>query len=168
MEEDIERLQHDLTPNDSILILVDDFVGTGETAIDVCKIFLDKTYSGSKLNPESVFIVSIVAQSEGVIKVKKELNVNLVSDTIRDKGISDGYSSNAVAEKIELMLSIESKICSKKFLKKYSLGYGKSEALVSFMNKTPNNTFPFYWFETETKIAPFPRHKKYKNGPKHI
>ena len=28
---------------------------------------------------------------------------------------------------------------------KYSLGFGKSEALVSILEKSPNNTFPIFW-----------------------
>lgn len=40
------------------------------------------------------------------------------------------------------------------------LGYKKSEGLVT-MIKTPNNTFPFYWYEGKRDgkfmMAPFPR-----------
>ena len=42
----------------------------------------------------------------------------------------------------------------------YRLGYASSEALVS-MIRTPNNTFPIYWFRNKKEKlnlhAPFPR-----------
>ena len=43
---------------------------------------------------------------------------------------------------------------------KLYLGYKESEALVT-MNKTPNNTLPFYWYEGKKDgniiLAPFAR-----------
>lgn len=42
------------------------------------------------------------------------------------------------------------------------LGYAESEALVT-MIKTPNNTFPFYWYEKNSNsYAPFPRRENVK------
>ena len=47
---------------------------------------------------------------------------------------------------------------SKMFIsnEKMYLGYNDSEGLVS-MIRTPNNTFPFYWYEKKKGHAPFSR-----------
>ena len=46
--------------------------------------------------------------------------------------------------------------------KELSLGYLDSESLIA-MNKTPNNTFPVYWYESKGHShAPFPRRENVK------
>lgn len=57
---------------------------------------------------------------------------------------------------VELILATD-----KRFEQDYSFGYKESEALVT-MTRTPNNTFPLYWFEAKLDKnnkwqAPFPR-----------
>ena len=56
-------------------------------------------------------------------------------------------------QRIGFMKSAEEKVV-KRALKKYSLGYSQSEALLSIMDKCPNNTLPFYWFASQHNISP--------------
>ena len=45
---------------------------------------------------------------------------------------------------------------------KYSFGFNQTEALISLI-KTPNNTFPVYWYEKNGHShAPFPRKENVK------
>ena len=164
-EEDLDKVKKEFNPDNSVIILIDDFIGTGETAINACKMILNEDFNGIELNSEKLIIVTLIAQKEGKQKIEDEVNVKVYSDIIKDKGISDSFVKSIVSDKIDLMKSIEKRVCNnKRFLKKYSFGYGETEALVSLLNKTPNNTFPVYWYETEVKIAPLPRFKNFKHG----
>lgn len=134
----------------SVVILIDDFIGTGETAESALKYLLEKSF----ITKDRIIVISIVAQAEGISRIK-DLGVNVYATFERKKGISDYYSSPKKEEYTEVMRSIEDLIEPDK---DFRFGYKASEALVS-MHRTPNNTFPIYWFENKKKnnIAPFPR-----------
>lgn len=155
----IKYLQNNFNNKDSILILVDDFVGSGETAIEVCKEYLNLEFSNGKINPANIKVVTIAAQKQGIKNVKDTLDIEVVSDLRYGKGISDFYLNNEQTKKKELMENIEQIL---QINHDYRFGYKKSEALITLLHKTPNNTFPVYWHETRNKVAPFPRKKRYK------
>lgn len=132
----------------SLLVLVDDFIGTGNTA--------EKCLDNMNL-PEEVYtrtnVLALVAQEEGVKYIEK-LGIKVFAGMTRKRGISDYYDKEEAKKRIEMMEEIEEKMSVKK---DYRLGYGKSEALVT-MCRTPNNTFPVFWEEKgNMKLAPFPR-----------
>ena len=91
-------------------------------------------------------------------KVADEYGVEIYTSVLRNKGITDNYSEQEVQEKKEQMKRISKRFKVKD--KNLYLGYKESEGLVS-MIKTPNNTFPFYWYEGKREgklsLAPFPR-----------
>lgn len=148
IESDIDRLR-DLMQEESILILVDDFIGTGETAQ---KCILNLQEKGILLN--RTIILSLVAQQQGVENLQI-FNVPVFSSRILQRGISDYYEGEELKENIKLMQEIESKLHVKK---EFLFGYHASEALVT-MCRTPNNTFPLFWEEKgHMGMAPFPRH----------
>lgn len=158
----IKFLQDNFDNTDSLLILIDDFIGSGETAISICSEYLNTSTNKGKILPQNVKVVSIAAQKAGMAALKKSLNVDVISNMIFDRGISDRFKGKELNVKSHLMTEIENTI---KVEKGYKFGYKKSEALITMLHKTPNNTFPVYWLETKTKIAPFPRKKKYNiNG----
>lgn len=146
-----------LDVNNNPIILVDDYIGTGDTAIESLEEILElKNYSN-----KSLFLVSLVAQLTG----KKNINdrgFELLSSIYRNKGISDNYEGEKQVELKRIMVSIEDLLIQDpRFDKKYNFGYKSSESLVS-MIRTPNNTFPLYWFNADLKEgdkwkAPFPR-----------
>ena len=47
----------------------------------------------------------------------------------------------------------------------YSLGYMQSEALISIMDKSPNNTFPIFW-KAKDDLNIFPRFYNNENRNK--
>ena len=131
----------------SAFLLVDDFVGSGDTAV---KSVNNLTKLG--VNKQNIFVFALVAQNIGVENLKKN-DIRIAVAEQRDKGITDYYNSR-ISEKINIMKKVERKLNVKE---QFSLGYKGTEALVS-MIRTPNNTFPVFWIEpTKDKKAPFPR-----------
>lgn len=135
------------------LILIDDFIGSGETALD-CLEYLKFLKDIDK----NIYIVSLVAQEEGINNISKE-KIEVFSAVVRKKAITDAYPESEANEKIETMLNISKHIHAPKGMQ---LGYANTESLVS-MIKTPNNTFPVYWYEHKNKThAPFVRKENIK------
>lgn len=132
------------------LILVDDYVGTGDTAVECLEYLFSNNVR--TIIPEKVIVISLVAQEVGVRKIES-LGVKHFTSILCKKGITDHYTQDKLETVIGLMSSIEAKIGVND---KFEFGYGRSEALVS-MIRTPNNTFPVYWFAKNGITAPFPR-----------
>lgn len=132
----------------SIIFLIDDFIGTGDTAEKALSYLVNNS-----IPKEKVVVLAIVAQNEGIEKIR-QMDIKIYVSQNRCKGISDIYSSAEAGMKLKIMDSIEDIINVKPIFRH---GYNGSEALVS-MNRTPNNTFPIYWLESK-KIpkVPFPR-----------
>lgn len=131
-----------------IIFLVDDFIGSGETAEGAIKYLLNNDVEKDRL-----VILALVAQSEGFEKIQS-LNIDIYASQIRKKGITGYYTPEDAKKMLDTMDTIERFI---KVKPKFKYGYSASEALVS-MSRTPNNTFPIYWYESK-KIpnVPFPR-----------
>lgn len=130
------------------LILIDDYIGSGETGIGCLRYIKDLGVDMKKIH-----VLSLVAQEEGILELQKE-GVNILSLLICHKGISDKYPKEEVEGRLSRMKNIGKTINVQKNMR---LGFGDSEALVT-MIKTPNNTFPFYWYEKDSSVAaPFPR-----------
>lgn len=132
-----EGLPKDINSNKKLLIiLVDDFIGTGETALGAVKFLCDK----KEIDKNKMVVLSLVAQQKGIDAIKAA-GVTVHSHIVRNKGITDNYVEEikskyiAIMEKIEKLINVEDA---------YQFGYGRSEALVKVV-RTPNNTFPIYW-----------------------
>ncbi len=136
----IDRINNlPLVINDqSMIFLVDDFIGTGETA-ESAIIYLFSNRKDVNINKVKVF--ALYSLNEGLQKVKAT-GVEVFIKEILQKGISDFYDSPEKEQKIDLMLSIENIING--LSPYFNLGYQKSEALIS-IGRTPDNTFPVYW-----------------------
>lgn len=134
-----------------LLLLIDDYIGSGDTALG-CINLLEEQGIGK----EKIIVISLVTQNAGK-EVIEDYGVNVYFSIERNKGITDNYTAGEAETKIEQMKRIGKKIKADKDL---YLGYKDSEGLISTL-KTPNNTFPFYWFEKKKKgkftYAPFPR-----------
>lgn len=127
------------------LCLIDDYIGTGSTAISAANYFINK-----QINISSISILSLVAMRSG-IDFLRQMGYNTFADIILDKGIEGSVNAD---QKYKVMEMIEAKIAVKD---DYHLGFGHSEALVK-MVRTPNNTFPIYWLRNrKNPYAPFPR-----------
>lgn len=158
----IDNLNHlpknnQLIKNNHPIILVDDFIGTGDTA----KESLDEILSKESYSNKNLFVLSLVSQNRGLKKIN-QMGFELITDTLVSMGISDKFKGQEKLEKKKIMESIEDILATdKKFDESFRFGYKESEALVS-MIRTPNNTFPLYWRKCKLEKgkkwnAPFPR-----------
>lgn len=135
------------------IILIDDFIGSGETALESLAYLEFLRQEGKK-----IYILALVAQKQGMENVRNE-GIPVFADIVREKGISDKFESEEAGQKLDEMKKISKLLHVPKEL---SLGYLDSESLVA-MNKTPNNTFPVYWHEGKGHShAPFPRRENVK------
>lgn len=150
----IDRLSDFKFPdkNNWLFILVDDFVGTGETASEA----IDELLQDFQIDQNKIIVLSLVAQETGYLRVSGK-GLNFICAELRKKGISDGYLSPTKERYISIMKSIEDLIRVKD---EFRFGYRGSEALIT-LDRTPNNTFPVYWLEKKIQgkrfVAPFPR-----------
>lgn len=143
-----EEVKKELQQDNAILILADDFIGSGDTA-EKCLLHI----MGLGIEVRKIVIVSLVAQKQG-IDYLSQYGVCISVPEVRQRGISDYYSGEELDKNIQMMEDIERKMSVEE---KYRFGYKKAEALVT-MCRTPNNTFPIFWEEKgNMKVAPFPR-----------
>ena len=147
-----KKIETCLNENNKIILAVDDFIGTGDTA----KKFIENLLNKFKdLKIEDLAILTLVIQKQAIQNLKtKYPNIKIFRSIEKKKGISDKYSDTELSEKTKLMKHIEKNL---NIPDEYSFGYEKSETLVT-MIRTPNNTFPVFWYNKENESnAPFPR-----------
>lgn len=132
-----------LNNSNSILLFIDDYIGSGDTAKSCI-------HSIKNLNciKNKIFILSLVIHKSGY-DVLNELNIPIYYKYIQKKGISDYFFGKELAENIKTMKKIEDKLEIKET---FRFGYKQSEALVTMIN-TPNNTFPFFWYKNNSPFS---------------
>lgn len=136
--------------SDDFIILVDDYIGTGETAEKAIKWFQEERH----IDPSMMVILALAAQNIG-LEYLKNLGVEVYSYYRFDKGITDYYAGEELEAHIRLMIGIEKKL---KVRGLFNFGYKRSEALITLI-RIPNNTFPVFWKPNSknTANAPFSR-----------
>lgn len=136
----------------SLVIFVDDFIGTGETAIKA----LDNYLLNYSANDDEVIVVSLISLKVGVTVIN-DYGVEVFNALTMERGISDSPAIKDKPGALDKIDKIEDRL---KVTPDYRRGYKQSEALVS-LDRTPNNTFPLFW--TNAKVdgkkwpAPFYR-----------
>ena len=130
-----------------LVILVDDFIGSGETAVSAVNWLTDSFGT----DPKQIVILSIAALEMGIDHVRQKTGVEVYAYYIFRKGIRDYYSDDQRDGCLKTMAGIEDKL---KVDSDFRLGYAQSEALISLI-RTPNNTFPVFW-KKKDKSSPAP------------
>lgn len=159
--ESAEEISHSYEDG-TLVVLWDDFVGSGNTAFDVIADLQYYLYEEKKdrIKENNFVVISIFAMATGV-NVLNMFNINVYAYRVYSRALSDdeNYTETERNLRIERMKSIEKKVV-KNIRKSYSLGYERSESLLSILDKSPNNTFPFYWYRSQYNVPPiFPRFK---------
>lgn len=141
---------------DFVIILLDDYFGSGDSAIKFYNHAIGHQVSKLKSIP-NIFLVSIVAQIKAKIKLEKNIcNCKVESFNEMDKAFSKKSSPFGRREK---MVGIR-EFCHEygsKLYKDHPLGYENSQALVSFSYGSPNNTVPVLWASAKNWTPLFPR-----------
>ena len=132
----------------SQIILVDDFVGTGETASKAAA-YVRELLPDIKNN--SICVLSIVTMQNGK-NVLENQGIRVFNTVTCKRGISDYYAEPQLGDAIAEMESIEKTL--KGLKPEYRFGFKQTEALVC-MERCPNNTFPIYWLNKG--VAPYER-----------
>lgn len=121
---------------DAALILVDDYVGSGETALGDISRLAGKIPELTQTLP---FLLVIAIQSDTLHKLATRCFV--VAATTLPKGISDCTPLEDRTAALTIMDSIGALL---DIPKEDRLGYASTEALAT-LKRTPNNTFPVFW-----------------------
>lgn len=130
-----------------LLLLIDDFIGSGET-FEECWL---RALTNPTLNNSFTFIFALIIQSEAFDFIFANYGFSSIHYEKKNKGISDFYKDPEKADKAKVMEGIERII---KPSIGYNFGYRKSEALVT-MIRTPDNTFPVFWKKYKIKSSEF-------------
>jgi|GEM_PF-5926044 len=133
--------------NPGFFIFIDDFVGTGDTgnkAIGNFKGMVEK-------KGDSVIIISLTAMQAG-ISILSPLVDEFVCALILKKGVTDSTSIKNKREAFSVIDRIEKRLNN---VGEMRYGYKKSEGLVS-MTRTPDNTFPMFWWDKCADGKPWP------------
>ena len=118
-------------------ILVDDFIGGGET-LENC---LSKIKSINNNLLDNPYILTLAITKQSLERFK---NYNIFYDIEVPKGITDFYTGDTLNHKKLLMQEIEQRVFNTTWLKKYSFGHNKQECLINLL-RCPDNTFPIFW-----------------------
>ncbi len=148
-----EEMRGDFIRDNKAIFFIDDYVGSGDTFIEI---YNDIKEIYAEINPRNIFVLAPFSQEKAVKRIYDEVGARVISETIRNRGISDRYPAEKVPIYLDKMIKIENRIDKKIEEKDCSLGYKQSEALIQVLYKTPNNTFPVFWFENKQSLSPFP------------
>lgn len=142
---------HQIVNNKSNIILVDDFIGTGET-IESKYNYLVKTLTKRGIKDFSIKIISYAAMEAAKERISLLPNVDFFSSIWLKKGISDLVGINETEKNIfnQSMTELELKLYKKYnnlTLSRFNFGYKRSEALYCLeAYNIPNNVFPIFWW----------------------
>lgn len=130
-------------PNHTTFVLVDEFVGSGQTVLQRVET-IRKQHADKKI---SLYVKCLISTKEGKKRII-DSGINFECFIELDKGISDFFIGSDLIEKLNVMTSLENKL-SDSFgdVPLPHLGYGETEALYSReRGNTPNNVFPIFWW----------------------
>lgn len=141
------------------LVLIDDYVGSGDSAIKMIK-HLQSKYP--QMLETKLFVLALAAQKQAAIQFATH-KVTLITNFVLPRGISENPNLTNISEALDVMDKIGRKLG---IPKKDRLGYEKTEALLT-LTRTPNNTFPIYWtnrkVDGEVWDSPFTRFTDYEH-----
>lgn len=130
------------------VVLVDDFVGTGGSAVK--KIAKMKQVISNEENHIDLKMFSLATMLGGKMKVGRNTDVEFISGITLKKGTTIGYELSKRKTKRESLKHMELILFEGRkglLLKDHSLGYGKSESLYSWNRfNIPNNNYPIFWW----------------------
>ena len=143
-----DYIKHNIVDDEHILILVDDFVGSGETALGAIDYVKEVIPT---ITNDNIIVLSIAALQKGIDELAS-FNIKVYTHIKLNKGISDYYTGNEMKNALDVMHQIE---CGPiKVKPRFALGFKQSEGLIS-MERCPNNTFPIFWMKNND--APYER-----------
>lgn len=154
--------EEEINSDVSSLIFVDDFFGTGQTAVDFWNSQPIQNIAG-RFPSIKLYYMALAALKKGVDNVEKYTNFKVICPEIFDEEyrvFSDKSFIFPEKKKRESAKQV-CKIYGEDLEgKKYALGYKDSEALIGFHHNIPNNTLPIIWSDKKRWFPLFSRERK--------
>ncbi|MCB0190759.1 MAG: hypothetical protein KDJ65_02345 [Anaerolineae bacterium] len=151
------KLSEFLTQNPDIqaLVFVDDFVGTGNSAVEYLQVIDQEFGSVIKERKTKVVFVAVVSYMNGwkyIQETVKKLGIPVIIHTcemLDDTYKCFGESSIVFGDPDERDFAREiARTQGKSLEKKWPLGYGDLELAIVFEHGCPNNSLPILWAES--------------------
>jgi hypothetical protein len=155
--------------NTTILVFIDDFIGTGDSFLTAYKERqIDVFIGNSDYIDSKIYLLAAIVMNKGLELLKFKIPELVISAEVRYNSFSRTNSPFVIAQGPSKMKAVALKYGQKMVILRrggqdiyYPLGYGGCEALVSFDYGPPNNTIPIIW--SSDKWHPiFPRVSKDK------
>lgn len=133
-------------PSNSNIVLIDDFIGTGDT-IGKKVNYLMSVIEKRKLQNITIYVASLAAMNFSKESLNA-LNTCYFSVYWLHRGISEQIDEPFRANAIKEMQSLEAKLKAEIGVRKLpNFGYKKSESLFAIESyNVPNNVFPIFWW----------------------
>ena len=147
------------------LIMIDDFIGTGDTIIKFND-SLKETGIFQKKPDLKIYYLSLIMTEVGLENIRSfDPDIKMIYSELINKEykvFSEG--THILPEYSDDERKIAKEVCRKigDFLETelYDLGYKKSELLIGLHHNIPNNTLPIIWSNNKDWFPIFPRDKK--------
>lgn len=136
-----------------VLVLIDDFIGSGDTALESIEYFINRG-----VEKEKIRVLSLVTGQQGYEKIKSE-NIKIFTGSIVQSFIDIMKDMGMKEEEILEIKEIIASISNKLRIERDYFGYNNSFSLVS-MIRTPNNAPSFLWNNKNKNVSDkivFPR-----------
>ena len=143
---------------DSVILIVDDYVGSGKTIIDILK-ELENCY-----NNQNVKIISYIWQEKAINKINEYINekernnnyeIHIDKNSIIEKSYKERYEENS------RILKYIKDTCNTCRDKRCRFGYNRTGAMLTINGLSPNNNISMLWRadlgDERTWIPPFNR-----------
>ena len=152
-------LEYDAIP--STLVIVDDYMGTGNTIIKALTRMLD---TAPELQNSKIYVLLLHVSNVGIENLNKyaescNLDLEIIYLDYTEKAFQEDY----IFTKIDVKLKEDEyrSICKNKGIReKYVMGYEDVQSLVAFQTTTPNDTLGLFWHSAENFVSLFHRDKK--------
>jgi hypothetical protein len=146
------------------LVFIDDFLGTGQSAISYLLGMRDELLELEKTRAIPVFLCVVAGFQEAANAIEQELGQKNMRLSVRiaeplndtDKAFSNQHGIFCDADECEKAKRLSSDLGAR-LEPKHPLGYGSSEALVVFERSCPNNTLPIIWSSSNNWAPLFKR-----------
>lgn len=157
-----EYLENDAVPEK--LVIVDDYMGSGDTVTGALKTMLSVA---PELHNSKLYVLVIHASQIGIKNLnafisERGLDLTFICLENTDKAFQEDY----IFSKIDAKLKEEEyrQICDCKNVSKSAvLGYKDIQSLVAFDKTTPNDTLGLFWHSAENFVALFRKNSQPRN-----
>ena len=157
-----EFLEKDVVPE--VLVIVDDFIGSGDTVTE--KLTQMLTISPELLNSK-IYLLAIHSSVIGINKINTFVeNTGLDFEFIYLDATEPAFEEDYIFSKIEAKIKqqVYTNICvDKKVGKNAILGYKDVQSLVAFEKTTPNDTLGLFWHSADNFVSLFRAMRQERN-----